>query len=131
MYPDQTYNYERGTTVYSGRPTKWLGKIALAYASDYRYASDLDNCNEALRGYNSCAPSNWMVKMGTDNWALNAASDSSSYAWQTFFEDIDSLFGSYYVADIMNVTPVLYLNSWVTIQKGTGSSTEPYQLSLN
>ena len=131
LYPDQTYNYERGTTVYSGRPTKWLGKIALAYASDYRYASDLDNCNEALSGYNSCAPSNWMVKMGTDNWALNASSDSSSYAWQTFLEDINSLFGSYYVADIMNVTPVLYLNSWVTIQKGTGSSIEPYQLSLN
>ena len=28
-----------GTTVYSERPTKWTGKIALAYPSDYGYAT--------------------------------------------------------------------------------------------
>ena len=29
------YGYERGTTVYSGRPTTWSGKVALMYPSDY------------------------------------------------------------------------------------------------
>ena len=35
VYSNQIYEYERGTTVYSGRPTTWKGKIALAYPSDY------------------------------------------------------------------------------------------------
>ena len=36
VYPNQIYEYERGTTVYTGRPTTpWTGKIALAYPSDY------------------------------------------------------------------------------------------------
>ena len=33
------YGYERGTTVYSGRPTYWVGKIGLMYPSDYGYAT--------------------------------------------------------------------------------------------
>ena len=33
------YNYERGTTVYTGRPTEWQGKIGLMYTSDYGYAT--------------------------------------------------------------------------------------------
>ena len=41
LYPNQIYGYERGTTVYSGRPTSWTGKIALPYPSDYVYATDL------------------------------------------------------------------------------------------
>ena len=33
------YVNERGTTVYSGRPTEWTGKVALIYPSDYGYAT--------------------------------------------------------------------------------------------
>ena len=33
------YRYERGTTVYSGRPTTWTGKVGLMYPSDYGYAT--------------------------------------------------------------------------------------------
>ena len=33
------YEKERGTTVYSERPTKWTGKIGLMYPSDYGYAT--------------------------------------------------------------------------------------------
>ena len=33
------YTAERGTTVYSGRPTTWTGKIGLMYPSDYGYAT--------------------------------------------------------------------------------------------
>ena len=35
---DTFYTAERGTTVYSGRPTKWTGKVGLMYPSDYGYA---------------------------------------------------------------------------------------------
>ena len=33
------YTYERGTTVYTGRPTEWPGKVGLMYPSDYGYAT--------------------------------------------------------------------------------------------
>lgn len=33
------YIDERGTTVYTGRPTTWTGKIGLMYPSDYGYAT--------------------------------------------------------------------------------------------
>ena len=33
------YAAERGTTVYSGRPTTWTGKIGLMYPSDFAYAT--------------------------------------------------------------------------------------------
>ena len=33
------YKYERGTTVYSGRSTNWIGKVGLIYPSDYGYAT--------------------------------------------------------------------------------------------
>src|SRR5699024_3350454 len=33
------YTSERGTTVYAGRPTDWIGKIGLMYPSDYGYAT--------------------------------------------------------------------------------------------
>ena len=33
------YAGERGTTVYSGRPTTWTGKIGLMYPSDFAYAT--------------------------------------------------------------------------------------------
>ena len=42
IYPNQIYVYERGRTVFSGRPTTWTGKIAVAYPSDYGYAADLN-----------------------------------------------------------------------------------------
>ena len=44
VYPNQIYEKERGTAVYSGRPTTWQGKIALPYQSDYGYAANLGKC---------------------------------------------------------------------------------------
>lgn len=33
--PIQLYDIERGTNVYNGRPTYWIGKVGLMYPSDY------------------------------------------------------------------------------------------------
>ncbi len=38
LYANDYYTFKRGTTVYSGRSTEWIGKIALMYPSDYMYA---------------------------------------------------------------------------------------------
>ena len=75
VYPNQIYEYERGTKVYTGRPTTWQGKIALPYPSDYGYAADLEKClNKQLGSYNdsTCTSNNWMKPIFTSsyNWLL-------------------------------------------------------------
>ena len=86
VYSNQIYEYERGTTVYSGRPTTWKGKIALAYPSDYGYAADLNQCKDkTLYDYDNrtCTSNNWMKAIITNNgsntgWLLTPRSGSSS-----------------------------------------------------
>ena len=52
------YTFERGTTIYTNRPTNWSGYVGLAYPSDYIYifANEVDetcfndgyNCRTAM-----------------------------------------------------------------------------------
>ena len=85
VYSDTIYEKERGTTVYSGRPTTWTGKIALPYPSDYGYAADLGSCTVQLASYNdsTCTSANWMKPIFTSsyNWLLTPRSGNSSDAW--------------------------------------------------
>ena len=135
VYSNQIYEYERGTTVYSGRPTTWRGKIALPYPSDYVYAVDLEKCvNKRLFYYKDsvCTSNNWMRIIisngsGKNSWLLTPASNGSSGAWTVgFFGNVTST-GSF---TTMGVVPTLYLNSELSIKSGTGSSSEPYQLDV-
>ena len=130
VYSAQFYNYERGTTVYSGRPTTWTGKIALPYPSDYGYAADLGSCNKTLLDYNSSTCANWMntIIAPNDGWLLTPTSGDSNDAWSVSSYG-NVVYGSTYNA--LGVAPVLYLNSELSIKAGTGtgSSSAPYQLS--
>ena len=130
--PNEIYEKERGTTVYSGRPTTWTGKIALPYPSDYGYAADLVKCNQALSGYSECKSNNWMMpSLGTKDsrWLLTPDPETAYGTWHI------SSFGGAGVGSkafaARNFNPVLYLNSELSIKTGTGSSSEPYQLSVN
>ena len=134
VYPNQIYGYERGTTVYTGRPTTWQGKIALAYPSDYGYAVDLEKClNKQLNTYNdsTCTSNNWMKSIIAPNygWLLTHRSDTASQVWR-----VESTgFVNYYVYAYSSrgVAPVLYLNANAKIKSGAGTSSEPYQLSVS
>ena len=135
IYPDQMYAYERGATVYTGRPTTWTGKIALPYPSDFGYAADFDRCSQPLINYenNSCLSNNWMqtiVTSGTikDGWLLTPNSGLSYSAWNVNSSGYVGYSGNAYLA--IGVAPVLYLNSELDIKAGTGSSLDPYQLSV-
>ncbi|MDD7151074.1 MAG: hypothetical protein PUH43_03985 [Clostridium sp.] len=133
VYPNLIYEKERGTTVYTGRPTTWTGKIALAYLSDYGYAADLNKCKDkTLYDYNNstCTSNNWMKAIIAPNygWLLLPNSDESSGAWSAYSD------GSFYLeyACISNgVVPVLSLSSELGIVSGAGdgSSSNPYKLS--
>ncbi len=136
VYSNQIYEYERGTTVYSGRPTTWKGKIALAYPSDYGYAADLNQCKDkTLYDYDNrtCTSNNWMKAIITNNgsntgWLLTPRSGSSSNAWYVNSGGFVSRDSIAYVA--YGAVPVLSLSSELGIESGgDGSSSKPYKLS--
>lgn len=135
VYPNQIYNYERGTTVYSGHPTLWQGKIALPYPSDYAYAASFGNgtstlCNSTINNYSStnCKNNNWMYSLINSKkvWLLTPYSGNS---YDPFLLDTNG--NATYGAVSYNanaVYPTLYLNPDVVIAKGTGTSSDPYKL---
>ena len=131
VYPNEIYEYERGTTVYTGRPTTWTGKIALAYPSDYGYAADLNQCKQTLANYDNstCTSNNWMKAIITDNgsnhgWLLTPDSSYSSDAWYS-----QGNVGEYFTGAERGAVPVLSLSSKLGIESGDGSSSNPYKLS--
>ena len=137
VYPNQIYEYERGTTVYTGRPkTPWTGKIALAYPSDYGYAADLNQCKDKkLYGYDNstCTSNNWMKSIITNNgsysgWLLTPDSSGSSYVWNVRSSGFVSYYN--YASGASGAVPVLSLSSELGIESGgDGSSSNPYKLS--
>ena len=136
VYSNQIYEYERGTTVYSGRPTTWKGKIALAYPSDYGYAADLNQCKDkTLYDYDNrtCTSNNWMKAIITNNgsntgWLLTPHSGYSNAAWIVFSGG--HVYGSNNAYNAGGAVPVLSLSSELGIESGgDGSSSKPYKLS--
>ena len=136
IYSDQIYNYERGTKVYTGRPTTWIGKIALAYPSDYGYAADLGSCTQNLVNYDNstCTSTNWMKPiLGTSSWGwlltpYSFSSDSNG-AWLVTSSGSVSIGRRTSYAH--GLAPVFYLKSEQGIESGTGTSSDPYRLSVS
>ena len=89
------YKRERGTTVYSGRPTTWQGEIALMYPSDYGYstsggsttnreaclAKELYNWDSS--SYSDCKNNDWLFN-STIQWTLTPNSSYSRHVFGVF-----------------------------------------------
>ena len=135
VYPNQIYEYERGTTVYTGRPTTWMGKIALAYPSDYGYAVDLNKCKYyRVDEYKdtACVSNNWMktiLGVSSNGWLLSTHSGGS---YDVSFVHLNGSVSNFYLGAqlVYEVAPVLYLSSKLGIESGDGSSSNPYKLSI-
>ena len=132
------YNYERGTTVYSGNPTTWVGKIALMYPSDYGYAtSGGTTTNRASclakelfhwssSSYSDCKNNDYLYDSSNHQWTLTSRAGNSNYVFNVYSKG----YVSNYSATNFNAShPVLYLSSNVTIVGGNGTSSSPYVLS--
>ena len=106
-------------------------KISIMYVSDYGYGASKE-CTNNLYDYDSSAncitTNNWLDK-SEDTWLLPQNSGNSDYAFSVysggFVDNGDNV--SY---DEYAVRPVLSLSSNVKISGGTGTSSDPYQLSL-
>ena len=134
------YERERGTTVYSGNSTTWIGKVGLMYPSDYGYAtsggqaSDRVTClAEKLYKWGSssesdCHNNDFLFKSSYHQWTLVPYfyTDGTVFLVNSYGAAcLDGAGNSY------GVRPALFLKSSIYISGGTGSSTEPYQLKVN
>ena len=150
IFSNEMYEKERGTTTVSNssdgitRTTTWTGKIALAYPSDYGFATDLSKCSQTLSNYDSstdsyaCRNNDWMYSIITNSgrkygWLLTP---SSSDAYVAFNVNSNGYVGSHndvinYVYIESGVAPVLYLGSDQDIVAGDGSQSNPYKLTGN
>lgn len=132
IYPKDAYYYEQGIescATCEGELT-WTGKIALPYASDYGYATDLSVCTKNMNSYNeqNCLNNNWLYK-DSDAWLLTANNKNARGWYTTFVGNIDAA-GFIYV-DRM-ILPTLYLNAEIEFSGvGDGSSSNPYRIVSN
>ena len=131
------YTSERGTTVYSGRPTTWQGEIALMYPSDYGYATsggsttnreaclakELYNWNSS--SYSDCKNNDWLLDSSTTQWTLTPYSSNSNDVFRVL---ITWSVSSYYAGASFGVRPSVYLTSNVGISGGDGTMNNPYIL---
>ena len=134
------YGYERGTTVYSGRPTTWTGKIGLMYPSDYGYATSGGSTTDRAAclakemynwdgsGVSDCKNNDYLYKSGYIQWTLAPTSSYASYVFLvggTGFVDSDNAFNS------RGVRPVAFLKSNISITDvGLGTAESPFQLKV-
>ena len=136
------YGDERGTTVYSGRPTTWTGKIALMYPSDYGYATsggsttdratclanEMYNWGSSSSGVSDCKNNDYLFKSSYDQWTLVPNSYLSTDA---FILNSNGFVQTCYAHDRYGVRPTAFIKSSILISSGDGSSITPYHLSVN
>ena len=113
-------------------------KIAIMYASDYGYAASKE-CTQTLYDYG--ATGDEAVKCRMDNnwlnsnyytyetWLLTQNCSNYSYVfYESNYGKVEYIAGAHLNSKV--VIPVLTLSSNVKISSGSGTSSDPYQLSI-
>ena len=134
------YGYERGTTVYSGRPTTWTGKIGLMYPSDYGYATsggttkDRAAClakelyNWDSSAFSDCKGNDYLFDTNNAQWTL---APISADAYRVFGVNAGGYVNSPSANATIAVRPALFLKSNIQVDKGTGAKSDPYTLKIS
>ena len=130
------YTRERGTEVYSGHATEWIGSVGLMYASDYGYATaggtttDRNTClNTSLYKWDEvsdCYNNNWLYKSNNSQWTITPITTDSSSS--VLIIDIDGDSEIFNVGSIHILRPTIYLSTNTRIISGTGTNSDPYIL---
>ena len=137
--PSMFYERERGTTVYSGRPTTWTGKIGLMYPSDYGYATSGGTTKDRVAclakelynwdssEFSDCKGNDYLYNSSLYQWTL---APSSADARDVFYVPRVGLVTGSYARYANAVRPALFLKSNIQVDKGTGAKSDPYQLKM-
>ena len=124
------YGYERGTTVYSGRPTTTTGYIGLMYPSDYGYSVLSSSCARTtnLGSYSTatCAGQSWLYGKGYE-WTITPNSSSSYIVFGLYGS---GTLGNNYANHGLGGRPVLYLDASVYKIDGEGTLDKPYIIGM-
>lgn len=131
------YSNERGTTVYTGRDTSFVGKVGLIYPSDYGYATsggstkDRNAClNKELYNWDSsdfsdCKNNDWILN-SSHQWTITPR---ASISYIVFTVRSSGCLNSDIARNPnFGVRPVVFLKSNIKIVDGDGSSSNPYIL---
>ncbi|MBQ9071549.1 MAG: hypothetical protein IJY25_00120, partial [Bacilli bacterium] len=121
LYSEGYYKWERGTTVYSGNSTEWVGKIGLMYPSDYGYATDLGSCSDTLYEYSSstCYTNDWLYN-SAGQWTITPYSSDS---YRVFVVGSSGRVSFNNAVRANGVRPVLYLKSDLSVV-GEGTTSD-------
>ena len=137
--PSMLYERERGTTVYTGRPTTWTGKIGLMYPSDYGYATsggttkDRAAClakelyNWDSSDFSDCKENDYLYNSSLYQWTLEPLSANDNAVFRVL---ADGRVSNYYAYTTRGVCPALFLKSSILVYKGTGAKSDPYRLKM-
>ena len=112
---------------------KWNGKIALPTVSEYiRTNSNKSSCGTySLNNdnYNSCKNTGWMDTTSVYYWWTLSPLSASANIYGHFIRLSGEIeFG--YVSGEYGIRPVLYLSADIKITGGTGTQSDPYEISL-
>ena len=130
-------NNDLATQISNENSNKWNGKIALPTVSEYIRTNSNKNSNQNSCGtlslindnYRSCVRTGWMNTTSVKYWwTLSPYSGDSSYAF--IINDNGYVSESFTNYANRAVRPSVYLSSDIKITSGTGTATDPYQLSL-
>ena len=133
------YGYERGTTVYTGRPTTWTGKIGLMYPSDYGYATSGGTTKDRAAclakelskwdssEFSDCKGNDYLLDTNNVQWTL---APDSAYAGYVFYVRSGGYVRNVNAYYNFVVRPALFLKSNIQIDKGTGEKSNPYTLKM-
>ena len=137
--PSMFYERERGTTVYSGRPTTWTGKIGLMYPSDYGYATSGGTTKDRVAclakelynwdssEFSDCKGNDYLYNSSLYQWTL---APYSAHARGVFHVLTDGFVNDRYASSARAVRPALFLKSNIQVDKGTGAKSDPYTLKM-
>ncbi len=127
---DAFYGYERGDTVYSGRPPTATRYIGLMYPSDYGYSVLASSCARTtnLSSYDNatCAGQSWLYSKGYV-WTITPDSSRGNYVFFVYSDGSLSIDDANYG---FAARPSLYLDSSVYVVDGDGSQSDPYIIGM-
>lgn len=142
LYADQLYVQERGASPgsqYDGsndnppmsRNGYWEGKVGLLYLSDHAYGATPGSCPLPVFNWPSlCLRSDWLAYETEERFITPSFKQSN--VW--FARKIGTLEGhinSGDAAEAINIRPVLYLYANQEFKAGDGTSSNPFQLTVN
>ena len=117
------------------RTTEWTGYVALPYVTDYAYASSESACEIDMKTKDSsnnyiCKNNNWMhdTGKGSFTWYLSPKVGSNA-VWQIYGDGFTNVNSLAYMNRLF--FPAIYLKSNVLIERGNGTSSDPYILKAS